>query len=341
MPPLKIAFIVDPLPKLKVEKDSTVAMMAAAVARGHRLFACEQGQISLSGGRVVGDFTELTLTGEMPGWYRAGPPAEFALADFAAVLMRKDPPFDMEYVYSTYLLEHAARQGARVVNDPRAVRDNNEKYSITEFPALTTDVLVTRDPGRVRAFIATHGEAVLKLLDGMGGASIFRVRGDDPNLSVILETMNQFGARTVMAQKYLPAIAAGDKRILIIGGEVVPYSLARVPKSGESRGNLAAGGSGRAQPLSARDLEIARTLAPILLPRGLFLVGLDVIGDHLTEINVTSPTCFREIADQTGFDVADLFISRLEALVAGTPAGAPAGASAGALAGAPGQAPAT
>ena len=320
MSPLKssrnIAFIVDPLPKLKLEKDSTIAMMAAAAARGHRIFACEQGQISLSEGRVVGDFMELTLTGEAPRWYRAGPPAECALADFGAVLMRKDPPFDMEYVYSTYLLEHAARQGATVVNDPRAVRDNNEKYSITEFPSLTTEVLVTRDPVRLRAFVARHEEAVLKLLDGMGGVSIFRVRGDDPNLSVILETMNLVGSRTVMAQKYLPAIAAGDKRILIIGGEVVPHSLARVPKSGESRGNLAAGGTGRAQPLSARDREIAEHLAPILLSRGLFLVGLDVIGDNLTEINVTSPTCFREIADQTGFDVAGLFVARLEELMA-------------------------
>ena len=324
---LKIAFILDPLHKLKIEKDSTVAMMGSAVARGHRLFACEQDHISLSDGRVVGDFAELTLTGETPRWYRSGPVTEAALADFSAVLMRKDPPFDMEYVYSTYLLEHAARQGARVVNDPRAVRDNNEKYSITEYPSLTTDVLVTRDPARLRAFIARHEEAVLKLLDGMGGASIFRVRWDDPNLSVILETMNQFGSRTVMAQKYLPAISAGDKRILLIGGEVVPYSLARVPKRGESRGNLAAGGTGRAQPLSARDREIAETLAPILLSRGLFLVGLDVIGDNLTEINVTSPTCFREIMDQTGFDVAGLFIARLEELVAGAP-GRPAAVSA-------------
>jgi glutathione synthase len=312
----KIAFIVDPLPKLKLEKDSTIAMMAAAAARGHRIYACEQGQISLSEGRVVGDFVELTLTGEEPRWYRAGPVTEYPLVEFGAVLMRKDPPFDMEYVYSTYLLEHAARQGALVVNDPRAVRDNNEKYSITEFPTLTTDVLVSRDPDRLRAFVARHDEAVLKLLDGMGGVSIFRVRSDDPNLSVILETLNVFGSRTVMAQKYLPAIAAGDKRILLIGGEVVPYALARIPKSGESRGNLAAGGTGRAQPLSARDREIAEQLAPILLSRGLFLVGLDVIGDNLTEINVTSPTCFREIADQTGFDVAGLFIGRLEQLMA-------------------------
>ncbi len=229
--------------------------------------------------------------------------------------MRKDPPFDMEYVYSTYLLQHAVRQGARVFNDPSAVRDHNEKFSITEFPELTTDVLVTRDPARIRAFVSERPEAVLKLLDGMGGASIFRVRGDDPNLSVIIETMNHFGTRTVMAQTYLPEIADGDKRILLIDGEVVPYSLARIPKRGESRGNLAAGGTGRAQPLSAGDRRIAEQLAPILAARGLFLVGLDVIGEQLTEINVTSPTCFREIADQTGFDVAGLFIERLEARV--------------------------
>ena len=315
MSSLKIAFILDPLAKLKIEKDSSVAMMAAAVARGHRIFACEQGHISLCAGQVIGDFVELTLTGESPRWYRAGPATEMNLSGFGAVIMRKDPPFDMEYLYSTYLLEHAARQGARVINEPRAVRDNNEKYSITEFADLTTDVLVTRDPARIRAFISRHAEAVLKLMDGMGGASIFRVRGDDPNLSVIIETMNQFGTRTVMAQKYLPEIADGDKRILLIGGEVVPYSLARIPQAGESRGNLAAGGTGRAQPLSARDREIAQTLAPILLSRGLFLVGLDVIGGCLTEINVTSPTCFREIADQTGFDVAGLFITRLEELV--------------------------
>lgn len=309
---MKIAFILDPLAKLKVEKDSSVAMMAAAATRGHQLFACEQGQLSLSGGVVVGDFVELTLSGETPRWFRASPSVTSPLTAFDAVLMRKDPPFDMEYVYSTYLLGHATRQGARVFNDPAAVRDHNEKFAITEYPELTTDVLVTRDAARLRAFVGDHPEAVLKLLDGMGGTSIFRVKRDDPNLSVILETMNRFGAQTVMAQNYLPAISDGDKRILLIDGEVVPYSLARIPKSGESRGNLAAGGTGRAQPLSTKDRDIATRLAPILASRGLFLVGLDVIGDSLTEINVTSPTCFREIADQTGFDVAGLFIDRLE-----------------------------
>jgi glutathione synthase len=215
-------------------------------------------------------------------------------------------------VYSTYLLEHAVREGARVFNDPRAVRDHSEKYAIAEFPQFTADTMVTRDPVRLRAFVERHGEAVFKLLDGMGGASIFRARRDDPNLSVIIETMNQFGARSVMAQRYLPAIADGDKRVLLIGGRVVPFALARIPKAGESRGNLAAGGTGRAQPLSARDREIAETLAPRLHARGLFLVGLDVIGDSLTEVNVTSPTCFREIAEQAGFDVAAMFVEALE-----------------------------
>ena len=314
---MNLLFIVDPLAKLKVEKDSSVAMMAAAVARGHQLFACQQNELSLVDGQVVADVVPLELTGETPRWYRAGAVETRPLTGFDAILMRKDPPFDMEYVYSTYLLEHAARQGARVFNDPAAVRSHNEKFSITEFPSLTTDVLVTRDPARIRAFVGSRPEAVLKLLDGMGGTSIFRVRADDPNLSVIIETMNQFGGQSVMAQTYLPAIKEGDKRILLIDGQVVPYCLARIPKQGESRGNLAAGGTGVARPLTDSDRRIAEHLAPILVARGLFLVGLDVIGESLTEINVTSPTCFREIADQTGFDVAGLFIERLERRVAG------------------------
>jgi glutathione synthase len=222
----------------------------------------------------------------------------------------------MEYIYSTYLLEHAVREGARVFNDPRAVRDHNEKLSIAQFAEFTAPTIVTRDPARLRAFAQAHGEAVFKLLDGMGGTSIFRARADDPNLSVIIETMNQFGARTVMAQRYLPQIVDGDKRVLLIGGTVVPWCLARIPKLGEARGNLAAGGTGVARELSAADRRIAEALAPVLAARGLLLVGLDVIGENLTEVNVTSPTCFREIMDQTGFDVAGLFIDALERAVA-------------------------
>ena len=234
--------------------------------------------------------------------------------------MRKDPPFDAEYLYATHLLERAQAQGARVFNDARAIRDHNEKLAITEFARFVAPTLVTRDAALLREFVAEHGRAVLKLLDGMGGTSIFQASIDDPNLSVIIETMNQFGARSVMAQRYLPEIAQGDKRILLIDGVAVPHSLARIPKAGEARGNLAAGGTGRAQPLSERDREIAEALGPGLAARGLLLVGLDVIGDFLTEVNVTSPTCFREIMDQTGHDVAGEFIMALERRVGAAPA---------------------
>ena len=248
-------------------------------------------------------------------WVRAEPAEDRRLASFDAVVMRKDPPFDMEFVASTWLLDAAVREGARVFNRPAALRDHNEKLAIAEFPQFVAPTLVTREPERLHAFIDEHGDAILKRLDGMGGASIFRVRADDPNRNVIVETMAEFGGRSVMAQRYIPEIRDGDKRILLIGGNVVPYSLARIPKAGETRGNLAAGGRGVAQPLSKRDNEIGSALAPQLAARGLLLVGLDVIGDWLTEVNVTSPTCFREIMDQTGCDVASLFLDALEQAV--------------------------
>ena len=313
---MDILFILDPFDSLKPQKETSIAMMRAAEAAGHRVVGCLQGDISLDQGKVVARMTPLVTTGQDKPWYRAAEPFTAPLSTVDAVIMRKDPPFDMEYVYSTYMLERAVEQGARVYNNPAAIRDHNEKFSITAYPELTTDVLVTRDPALLREFVARHGEAVLKLLDGMGGASIFRARQDDPNLSVILETMNRFGTRTVMAQRYLPAIAQGDKRILLIDGEVVPHALARIPQAGEARGNMAAGGKPVAQPLSARDEEIARYLGPRLAAKGLFLVGLDVIGDSLTEINVTSPTGFMEITAQTGFDVPDFFIAQLERRVA-------------------------
>lgn len=309
---MRLAFIVDPLADLKIYKDTSVAMMAAAQAAGHDVFCCEVADLVLADGHVSARWLPIRLTGKTPDWFEAGAPVVMELAAFDAVLMRKDPPFDDEFLYATHLLDHARRAGGRIVNDPRALRDHNEKLAITEFAHLIAPTLVTRDPVRLRTFVHEHGEAVFKLLDGMGGASIFRARHDDPNLSVIIETMNRFGTRTVMAQRYLPAIADGDKRILLINGKVVPHALARVPKAGESRGNLAAGGTARVQPLSARDRAIAEELAPVLSARGLFLVGLDVIGDCLTEINVTSPTGFREIADQSGFDVAAMFIRELE-----------------------------
>jgi glutathione synthase len=255
-------------------------------------------------------------TGSGAPWYEAGEPRSEPVAAFGAVLMRKDPPFDMEYVFSTYLLEHAVREGARVFNDPLAIRSHNEKLAIAEFPQFTPPTLVTRSADELRAFVDEHDEAVFKLLDGMGGTSIFRAKRGDPNISVIIETLNQFGARSVMAQRFIPEISDGDKRVLLIGGQVVPYCLARIPKDGEFRGNLAAGGRGVARPLSARDREVAEALAPQLASRGLLLVGLDLIGDYITEINVTSPTCFQEIRQQTGFDVARLFIDALEAACA-------------------------
>ena len=225
--------------------------------------------------------------------------------------MRKDPPFDMEYVYTTYLLETAEREGARVFNRPRAIRDHNEKFAIAQWGEFIAPTLVTRDPDRIGAFIDTHRDTIVKPLDGMGGTSVFRVRADDPNRNVIVETVGREGARTVMAQRFIPEIADGDKRVLLIAGEPVPYALARIPKAGETRGNLAAGGRGVARPLTARDREIATALGPRLWAEGLLVVGLDVIGDWLTEVNVTSPTCFVEIAEQTGFDVGAMFAKAL------------------------------
>ncbi len=316
---MKIGIILDPLPSLKVKKDSTVAMMAEAAGRGHEIHVMMQEGLMWKGGRVVGENLRLELTvGGAPGaekdhWYRAAPPVETPLADFDAVLMRKDPPFDGEYVTSTWLLEQAQREGARVFNDPRAIRDHNEKLAITQFPAYTAPSLVTRLPEQIHDFIDANADVIVKPLDGMGGESIFRVTDADANRYVIVETMTRHGARTVMAQRFIPEIRDGDKRILLIGGKPVPYCLARIPRPGETRGNLAAGGTGVARPLSPRDMEIAGALGPELASRGLLLVGLDVIGDYLTEVNVTSPTCFREIADQTGFNVAAMFMDALEA----------------------------
>ncbi|MFO1298819.1 MAG: glutathione synthase [Burkholderiaceae bacterium] len=316
---MRLLVILDPLPSIKTYKDSTYAMMVEAAARGHELFVCEQHALSLARGRTMARVTPLRITdatGSGAPWYEAGEPRSEPVAAFGAVLMRKDPPFDMEYVFSTYLLEHAVREGARVFNDPLAIRSHNEKLAIAEFPQFTPPTLVTRSADELRAFVDEHDEAVFKLLDGMGGTSIFRAKRGDPNISVIIETLNQFGARSVMAQRFIPEISEGDKRVLLIGGQVVPYCLARIPKDGEFRGNLAAGGRGVARPLSARDREVAETLAPQLASRGLLLVGLDLIGDYITEINVTSPTCLQEIRQQTGFDVAKLFIDALEAACA-------------------------
>ena len=309
---MNLAFILDPLDSLKIHKDSSFAMMRAAQARGHGLFALMREDVVLADGKVVGHARRIELVEGGERWYRATEAEVMALAGFDAVLMRQDPPFDMEFLYATYLLELAEAQGARVFNRPGAVRDFNEKLATARFPRFAPPTLVTRRGDLIREFLGERGDIILKPLDAMGGCSIFRVRAGDPNLSVILETMTQLGQKTVMAQRYIPEIAQGDKRILLIDGEPVPFALARIPQPGETRGNLAAGGSGVAQPLSARDREITLALGPQLRAAGLFLVGLDVIGDWLTEINVTSPTCFQEIATQSGFDVAGMFIEALE-----------------------------
>jgi glutathione synthase len=311
-----LLFIVDPLESLKAYKDSSVAMMRAAQARGHVIWAAEQSSLHWSKNRVSAQATRLSLTDNDEDWYRAHESELRPLKDYGAVLMRKDPPFDLEYVASTWLLSAAVREGARVFNAPDAIRDHNEKLAITEFAAFVAPTLVTREPARIQAFIDEQRDVVVKRLDAMGGESIFRVRLDDPNRNVIIEIMAQGGSRMVMAQRYIPEIVQGDHRVLIIDGKPVPHCLARIPKAGESRGNLAAGARGVAKPLSARQREIATALGPTLAKRGLLLVGLDVIGDWLTEVNVTSPTCFREIQDQTGFDVAGTFITALEARIA-------------------------
>lgn len=309
---LKLAFILDPLASLKPYKDSSVAMMRAAAARGYEVWTLQRPALTWREGVVAARAVPITLlAGDQP-WYQAGAEQALPLSAFDAVLMRQDPPFDFEYVTATWLLEAAAKAGVRVFNDPAAIRDHSEKLAITEFPQFTATSLVARDAVDIHAFIDELGDVILKPLDGMGGSQIFRVRADDPNRNVIVETLTQDGARTIMAQRYLPMIKDGDKRVLIIGGTVVPFALARIPKAGETRGNLAAGGRGVAMALTAREREIAEYLAPILWARGLLIVGLDVIGGHLTEINVTSPTCMVEIAAQQGFDVAALVIDKLE-----------------------------
>jgi glutathione synthase len=313
---MKIAFLADPLDSFKIYKDTTYAMMAEAARRGHQLYAFEQGDLAWEGGMVVADTAQITLTGDPHNWYRATASRTTALAEFDAIQLRKEPPFDMEYVYTTYLLERAEAQGARVVNRPRAVRDHNEKLAITEFARFVAPTIVTRDERRLRAFHAEHRDLIFKPLDGMGGTGIFRVRDDELNLGAIIETLTDNGRRTIMAQRFIPQVADGDKHILLIGGRVVPYCLARIPQGTEVRGNLAAGGVGVAQPISERDREIGEALAPLLADRGLLLVGLDAIGDYLTELNVTSPTCFQEITQQTGFDVAAMFNDALEAQAA-------------------------
>jgi glutathione synthase len=295
---MKLLFILDPLESLKNYKDTSLAIMRAAEIRGHIIYVCEQHDIFLRNELVKVNAVQFNFT-HGTNWYALGETMESLPSDFGAILMRKDPPFDNEYLYSTYLLELAQNQGARVINNPISVRGWNEKLSIAKFPQFTPEFLVTSNKVSIREFLVIHQDIIIKPLDGMGGSGIFRLTNADPNIGVILETATNFGTQTVMAQRYLPAILQGDKRIIIINGAPIPYALARIPKAGETRGNLAAGGTGVAQPLTQRDLEIATTVGKTLKEAGLFLVGLDVIGDYLTEINVTSPTGMVEIATQT------------------------------------------
>lgn len=318
---MHVLFVLDPLSGLNAYKDSSVAMMQALVARGHHFSVALQGDVFIERGQVLARATQINLVSganlhEPHWWTEVGAPVNTPLSAFSAVLMRKDPPFDMEYVYITHMFDYAQAQGARIFNSGAAIRNHPEKLAITEFAQFTTPTLVTRDMARIKAFHQEHGEVIVKPLDGMGGTGIFKLAANEPNLNAILESLTHDGQRSIMAQRFIPEITQGDKRILLIGGEPVPYCLARIPLAGETRGNLAAGGRGVAQPLSKRDWEIAREIAPQLSKRGLLLVGLDVIGDYVTEINVTSPTCFVEITEQTGFDVGARFVEALEQAVA-------------------------
>lgn len=305
--------VMDPIAAITPYKDTTLALLLAAQANGWQLHYAELPDLYVRDGLPRVAARPLRVRDDDRDWFELDAPQDQPLADYPLVLMRKDPPFDMEYVYATYWLELAERAGARVVNRPGALRDCNEKGFIAQFPQCTAPTLIARDPARLRAFHAEHGDIILKPIDGMGGAGVFRIGADGLNLGAVLESLGEFGQRTIMAQRYLPAIRDGDKRILMIDGEPVDHALARIPAAGETRGNLAAGGRGEVRPLSERDRWIAAEVGPELRRRGLLFVGLDVIGDHLTEINVTSPTCLREISRATGQDIAGRAIRAMSA----------------------------
>ncbi|GAB2188515.1 glutathione synthase [Sessilibacter sp. MAH1] len=291
----KIGIIMDPIESIAVKKDTTLALMLAAQKEGWQLYYMEQKSLFLDQGRPKAIAHKIQVFMDMQKWFEKSEPETIQLESLDAILMRKDPPFDNEYVYSTYILEAAEKLGTLVVNKPQSLRDCNEKIFATQFPQCCPPVLVSKDYGLLRKFHSEHGDVIFKPLDGMGGSGIFRLKPDDPNVGVILETLTQHGQNLIMAQKFIPEISNGDKRILVVNGQAIPYCLARIPAQGETRGNLAAGGTGRPQPLTERDEWIVSQVAPTLVEKGLLFVGLDVIGDYLTEINVTSPTCVREI----------------------------------------------
>tara|TARA_B110000285_G_scaffold49323_1_gene56018 strand:- start:1257 stop:2213 length:957 start_codon:yes stop_codon:yes gene_type:complete len=301
---VKLGVVMDPIADINVKKDTTLAMLLAAQRRGWELYYMEQSDLSLDQGLARATVRRLSVEDNPESWFEVGSPQDIALSDLDVVLMRKDPPFDMDFIYSTYILEAAQREGTLVVNDPRSLRDCNEKLFATQFPQCCPPLIVAASAARLKAFHAEHGDVILKPLDGMGGASIFRVKAGDPNLSVIIETLTNHGRQQIMAQKFLPEIVDGDKRILMVDGVPAEYGLARIPMSGETRGNLAAGGSGVAMPLTDRERWICSQVAPVLREKGLLFVGLDVIGDYLTEINVTSPTCVRELDRAHQLDIA-------------------------------------
>lgn len=313
--PIRLGVIMDPIETINSKKDSSLAMLWAASDRGWQLDYMRQEDLYLDGGQPMASTRSLEVFKDLDNFYKLGETSTTALSEFDVLLMRKDPPFDNEYIYSTYILEAAERLGTLVVNKPQSLRDHNEKIFATQFADCCPPLLVSRDTARLRAFHQQHQDVIFKPLDGMGGASIFRAKEDDPNVGVILETLTQHGSQTIMAQRYIPEIKDGDKRILMINGDPIPYSLARIPAVGETRGNLAAGGSGRPQPLSDRDREIAERVGPSLRERGLIFVGLDIIGDYLTEINVTSPTCIREIDAVYNTDIAGRLMSEIELLL--------------------------
>ena len=308
----KLGVVMDPIATITIKKDTTFAMLLAAQARGWELYYFEQADLYALGDQASGRARRLSVQDDQYGWFTFHGEQELPLAELDAILMRKDPPFDMEYIYTTYLLELAESAGTLVVNKPRSLRDANEKCFTLHFPQCSPPTLVSREPVRLKTFLSEHADIVVKPLDGMGGASVFRLRPQDPNLNVILETLTAHGRRLTMAQRYIPEVTAGDKRILLIDGEPVPYALARIPQAGETRANLAAGGRGEGVPLSERDRWICAQVAPTLRAMGLLFVGLDVIGDWLTEINVTSPTCARELDAQFGLDIGGELMAAIE-----------------------------
>ncbi|AVT46987.1 glutathione synthase [Shewanella sp. SP2S2-4] len=312
---IKLGIVMDPISEINIKKDSSFAMLMAAQDRGYQLFYMEMADLAMVNGVAMANMRPLTVINDASKWYELGESQDTPMSELDVILMRKDPPFDTEFIYATYMLERAEEQGVLIVNKPQSLRDANEKLFTAWFSEFTPETIVTRDAKRIRAFHQAKGDIILKPLDGMGGTSIFRVKQDDPNLGVIIETLTSYGQQYAMAQAFIPEITKGDKRILVVDGEPVPYALARIPMKGETRGNLAAGGSGVAQPLSDSDWAIARAIGPELKKRGLIFVGLDVIGDKLTEINVTSPTCIREIQAAFDVDITGMLMDAIEARI--------------------------